>query len=322
MAVGERRPVIVVAERYSAGAEARLAACGELVVLDEPTPETLRAAITGADALLVRSYAEVTADVLAAADRLQVIGRGGIGLDNIDLPAARARGITVVYTPQASTRSVAEHALGLMLAVERRIVAGDAAVRDGSFITFRNAARYRELRDCTLGIVGMGRIGSLLGHLAARGLGMRVIYNDIRPVGPFDFEATPADKESLYAQADFVSLHIPLTRLTRGMIDAPALARFRPRGVLINTARGAVLDADAVAAALSNGQLGGAGLDVFAAEPLPTNHPLLSASNVVLTPHVAGRSIGARQAMDDVVDDVVAVLEGRTPQYAAPDDPE
>lgn len=311
------RPRIVLAEAYSPDAVARLRAVGEVVDATDADALRLRALLADADALLVRTQTRVSDEMLAAAPRLRVIGRGGVGLDNVDVAAAHARGITVVYTPAASTRSVAEHTWALILAVERGIVRTDAAIRAGRYPEARASAVYRELGGLTLGVVGMGRIGSAVARMGALGFGLRVVYHDIAPVGPFDFPATALAQEALYAASDIVSLHVPLTPQTRGLIGAEALARFRPSTVLINTARGAIVDAAAVARALHGGALAGAGIDVFDEEPLPSDHPLLAAPNAVLTPHVAGRSGPALKRMNDVVDDVLGVLAGRPPKFAA-----
>lgn len=311
------RPRIVVAESYAADAVDRLRACGDVALFDKPADADLRRALADADALLVRTYVNVTDDLLAAAPRLRVIGRGGVGLDNIDVEAARRRRITVVYTPAASTESVAEHTIGLILALTRQLAAGDAALRRGEFHAFRSAAKFRELRGSTLGIIGIGRIGAVVGRIAALGLGMRVLHNDIVHVGPFDFPAESADKSRLVAESDVITLHVPLTPQTHRLISAESLDRMRPDALLINTSRGLVVDAMALAAALTAKKLGGAGLDVFDPEPLPAGHPLLSAPNVLMTPHVASRSVPALAAMNDVVDDMIAVLEGRPPRYPA-----
>lgn len=311
------RPRIVIAEAYAADAVERLRAAGDVVEVIGATDSELRAALSDAAALLVRTYVRVDAGLLDAAPRLRVIGRGGVGLDNIDVSAARARGVTVVYTPAASTRCVAEHTLALLLAVERRILAGDAAVRGGTFRQARDATVFRELGDLTLGIVGMGRIGSAAARIAALGFGMRVVYTDLLPVGPFDFPATPVQLPRLLAESDVISLHVPLTEQTQGMIDAQALARCRSTAVLLNTSRGAVVDAAALAEALTQGRLAGAGIDVFDAEPVPAGHPLRCAPNAVLSPHVAGRSAAALARMNDVVDDVIRVLSGSPPRFAA-----
>ncbi len=311
------RPGIVVAERYSPAAMDVLHAHGEVTVLPSVDADTLIKAVGSADALLIRSYAKVTREVIEAGKNLKVIGRGGVGIENIDLQAAHERNITVVYTPQASTRSVAEHALGLMLAVERQLTVCNQAARDGSFKQYRSKAQYRELGDCVVGIVGMGRIGSTFARMCSQGLGMRVLYKDIVDVGPFDFPAERTDKDQLFSEADIVSLHVPLTSETRGMIDSQVLSMFKPTSILLNTSRGAVVEEAALVEALKKGTLAGAGLDVFNTEPLAVNDPLLDAPNMVLTPHVAGRSECARKRMNDVVNDVIAVLEGRPPRFMA-----
>jgi len=235
---------------------------------------------------------------------------------------AAEAGIPVVHTPAASTHAVADLVVGLILAVQRRIAVFDPRVRAGEFASLRSEApQTAELQHQTLGVIGMGRIGRAISQRLGVGFGMRVIYYDIREIGllPFVAEAQPS-AEAVYAQADVVSLHVPLTKLTRGMIDDESLSHFRPESVLINTSRGPVVIADALARVLHEGRLAGAGIDVFDPEPLPVDHPLLSAPNCVLTPHIASRSKEALAAMNDVVDDVINVLEGKPPVYPA--DPE
>ncbi len=309
---------IVLAGDLSTSAADRLRVVGELIEVDPRDEAALVESVRNADALVVRTTARVTRKVIEAGGRLKVIGRAGVGLDNVDLSAARERGISVVYTPAASTRAVAEMTVGLILAVERHLVAGDAMVRDGRFLEARRSFLSRELHECTLGIVGMGRIGQAVATICARGLGMRVIYNDIE-----DIEANGVDAEAmrskvdLYASADVLTLHVPLTDATRGMIDAEALGQFKTGATLINTSRGAVLDADAVAKSLIAGKLGGLGVDVFDEEPPGIDHPLLHAPRVSLTPHLSSRTPGALERMNDVVDDVIRVLGGERPMYAA-----
>ena len=246
-----------------------------------------------------------------------MIGRAGVGLENVDVAAAAAGGIQVVYTPAASTDAVAEHTVGLMLALERRLVAGDASVRAGRLAEARRAPPSRELHQCTLGIVGMGRIGRAVGRIAVSGLGMELCYNDIVDVSPLPFPATPVDKSELYRRSDVVSLHVPLTDETHGLIDDDALRHFKPSATLINTARGAVISADAVARALGESRLAGVAVDVYDPEPPDPDHPLLSAPNVLFSAHTAARTTLAQARMNEVVDDVLAVLAGRRPQFPA-----
>jgi D-3-phosphoglycerate dehydrogenase len=308
---------IVVAERYGEAALAVLRKAGEVHVLDSYEESVLLRAVAEADALLVRTYAQVTARVIEAAPRLRVIGRGGVGLDNVNVQAARARGIPVVYTPAAATHSVAELTIGLMIALERHIVGAHAAVRAGQFAEARRVSRGRELHGLTMGIVGLGRIGRCVGRAAA-GLGMNILFNDIVDVGSLDFEARGVDKPTLFSTADVVTLHVPLTPSTRGLVNAEVLAGFRQPATLINTARGAVVDLVALAAALQAGTVAGAALDVYDPEPPPPDHPILHAPHVLFSAHVGARTHSGLARMEQVVEDVVAVLNGGTPAYPAP----
>ncbi|MCH7525945.1 MAG: hydroxyacid dehydrogenase [Planctomycetes bacterium] len=313
----DEKPKIVVAEHIDDAALERLRDAGEVQLLDAGDESSLIRALADADALVVRSYTNVTASVIRAGKRLRVIGRGGVGLENIDLQAARAQGVTVVYTPAAATEAVAEHTVGLMLALERHLLTGDAMVRDHRFEQARSSLLSRDLRDCTLGVVGMGRIGTAVARICHAGLNMPILYNDIRDIDPLPFSAEAVDKDTLYAGSDVVTLHVPLTEQTRGLINSSALNRFKADATLINTARGAVVDAEALAEALRMGRLGGAAIDVFDPEPPPKDHPLLSSPSVLLSPHIAARTKAGLARMNDVVDDVVAVLEGRAPSYPA-----
>ena len=279
-----------------------------MTVLVDPAEATLIEAVRDCDALLVRTSSAVTERVIDAALRLRVIGRGGTGLDNIDVEAARRRGIAVVHTPEASTDAVADLTVGLMLALVRRVMPCDDAVRLGRFDEMRAAYCAAELKDLTLGIVGMGRIGKAVARRCVCGFGMRVLYNDIVDVGPLDFDAHRSEKPELYRQSDVVSLHVPLTDLTRGLIDGGALAGFKKGSYLVNTSRGAVVDLEALAASLEGGWLAGAALDVFEPEPLPPEHPLLAAPNTLLTPHIAARTKRSLDRMNAVVEDVIGVL--------------
>ncbi len=311
------RPRILVAEPLNEGAMERLASVGEIVVPASCGEADLIAAIGDCDAVVVRSAAQITATVLDAAPRLKVVGRAGVGLDHIDLEAAKARGVQVVHTPHAPTVSTAELTVGLMLALERRLVLADAMVRDQRFAEARRELIGRELRGLTLGVVGMGRIGTTVARICHDGLGMRIRYNDIREIGPLPFDAESTTKEMLYAESDVVTLHVPLTELTRGMIDAAALRRFKSTATLVNTSRGPVVRADALADALQSGSLAGAALDVHDPEPPGRDHPLMVLPNVLLSAHLGSRTHTSLAAMSTVVDDVLAVLEGRRPAYPA-----
>jgi len=315
--MGSTSPKIVVAERLDADAMRRLSEVGRLCELDLPSESTLIAAVLDCDALIVRSRCSVTERIIQAAPRLRVIGRAGVGLEHIDIGAAESRGIQVVYTPEASTNAVAELTVGLMLALERRLVAADAMVRDGRFAQARESLVARELAGLTLGIVGMGRIGQRVAQMCSAGLAMTVIYNDIREIPALSIPAQPREKEALFAESDVVTLHVPLTDSTRRMIDATAMAMFKPSATLINTSRGQVVDGSALVSALASGRLAGAGLDVFDPEPPARGDPLLSAPNTVFSPHLGARTGTSLGRMNDVVEDVIAVLEGRRPKHPA-----
>jgi D-3-phosphoglycerate dehydrogenase len=309
---------IVVAEPYEGSAVSRLEQLGRVTVLDTCDEQALVDAVRDAHALLIRSRACVTRVVLEAGPHLRVVGRGGVGIENVDVQSAYELGIAVVFTPGAATEAVADLTVGLMLDLVRRIHPADAAVRSGHFLDFREASVDRELSELTLGVIGLGRIGKAVARRCRAGFRMNVLYNDIVEPGFIDFVALPVDKAELYRRADVVSLHVPLTDQTRQLIDDAALAGFKHGAILINTARGAVVDGEAVARALNSGHLGGAALDVFDPEPPPPTHPLMTAPNTLFTPHLGARTHRGLARMNDVVDDVVAVLRGEQPRFCAP----
>lgn len=316
------KPRIVVTERASESAMARLAVAGEVVLLPNCDETSLIEAVANADALVVRTYSLINAKVIEAAKaagRLKVIGRGGVGLDNIDLKAALDAGITVVYTPAASTHAVADLVVGLIVSLQRNVVGNDTAMRAGEFNTIRAAKpKANELRHQTVGIIGMGRIGTAVGFRLANGFGTRITYHDIREIGWLPFPAENKDShKAVYSEADVVTMHVPLTKLTRGMIDVDALASFKAGSYLINASRGPVVVPSALAEALKSGHLAGAAIDVHDPEPPPPDYPLLAAPNCVLTAHIGARSPEGLAGMNDVVEDVIAVLQGKEPNWPA-----
>ncbi|GMU20763.1 MAG: D-3-phosphoglycerate dehydrogenase [Phycisphaerae bacterium] len=300
----------------------RLKAAGEVILLEKRDEAALCAAVVDADALVVRTYAMVNARVIEAAarsGRLRVIGRAGVGVDNIDVPAARAAGIEVVNTPAASTHAVAELVVGLIVALQRGLVWHDPKIRRGEFAALRaGTPRNTELQHQTLGIIGMGRIGQAVGRRMHLGLGMRICYYDIREIGWLPFPAESCTSAgAVYAQADVVTLHVPLTSRTHAMVNARTLEEFKTGAYLLNTCRGPVVEAKALAAALREGKLAGAAIDVLDPEPPPLDHPLLDAPNCILTPHIGSRTQESIAAMNNVVDDVLAVLAGQEPRWPA-----
>jgi D-3-phosphoglycerate dehydrogenase len=266
--------------------------------------------VSGIDALIVRGRSRVTADVLAAGQpRLHIVGRAGVGLDNIDLQAAARLGMVVVHAPLAATISVAEHCLALMLALARRIPAADAALRRGEWS--KGEAEGTELFDKTLGLVGYGRIGRALGQRAAA-LGMHLLAFDplLTPQAFREAGASPATLPELLKESDYISLHLPLDPSTRGLIGTAELARIKPGARLVNTSRGGVVDETALLHALETGRLAGAALDVFESEP-PGLTPLVTHPAVIVTPHIAAQTAEAQsRASADIAAEVLAALRG------------
>lgn len=279
----------------------------------------LREAIDGYEGLIVRSQTRVSAEVIHAATRLRVIGRAGVGVDNIDVEAASARGIVVVNAPTAANVAAAEHTLALLLALARHIPQADASVKAGRWE--RSRFLGVEVRGKTLGIIGLGHIGSEVARRAG-GLGMRVIAYDpyVSPEYALKLNVTLVDLDTLLQQSDFLTVHVPLTPATRGLIGARELARTK-RGVrIINCARGGIIDEVALAAALRSGQVAGAALDVFTTEP-PENSPFITdpdlRQRVVLTPHLGASTEEAQiSAAVEVAEQVIAVLQGLPARYA------
>jgi D-3-phosphoglycerate dehydrogenase / 2-oxoglutarate reductase len=261
------------------------------------------------DAIIVRSATQLTREVIEAAERLKVIGRAGVGVDNVDLAAASERGIIVANAPQSTVISAAEHAIGLLLALSRNIPQAHAALKAGSWE--RSPFAGLEVADKTLGLVGLGRIGQQVARRAS-GLEMRVVAHDPY-VAPERFRALGVERvdslEELLAQSDFVSLHLTLTPETRGLIGWAALERAKPGIRIVNAARGELIDEEALVDALRTGRVGAAALDVFSEEPY--TGPLLELDNVVVTPHLGASTEEAQDRAGVIVaEQVAAALEG------------
>ncbi len=273
-----------------------------------PSPQQLRAHVAGAEGLLCLLTERVDVALLDAAPALRVVSNFAVGTDNVDVAAAHRRGIAVGVTPDVLTGATADLAFALMMAVARRLPEAAAAVRDGAWRTWEPQGWLGvDVHGATLVVVGPGRIGAAVARRAA-GFDMHVLT-----VGRHD------DLHAALAQADFVSLHAPLTTATHGLIDARALALMKPTAILVNTARGAMVDQVALATALHEGRLGGAGLDVTDPEPLPPDDPLLRAPNLIVVPHVGSATLAARTAIADLaVDNLLAGLAGRPLPHAAP----
>ena len=286
------RQRIVISEFMDEGGVARLAAqhdtCYDESLVDQPA--SLRKELVSADALIVRNRTQVDRGLLAAAPGLKVVGRLGVGLDYIDVEACRERRIEVIPATGANALAVAEYVIGVAMVLLRGAYASSTAVANGEWP--RPAlSNGREAAGKTLGIIGFGGIGRLVGRLA-RALGMRVIGFDSQIGASSDVwnaeQASSRGLDALLTEADVVTLHVPLSAATRHLIDAARLGRMKPGAILINTSRGGVVDETAVADALRANRLGGAALDVFEEEPLAAGSPLAGCPNLLLTPHIAG----------------------------------
>lgn len=287
---------VVIADRVADAGLALLARTPELEVVNcagQPR-DTLERALGGAAALVVRSETQVTADLLTRAPHLRVIARAGTGVDNIDVHAATRRGIAVMNAPGANTVSAAEHALGLLLALVRHIPWAAEAMRRGEWD--RKRFEGRELRGKTIGVVGLGRIG---GHVAqlARAFGMQVVGHDpyIVPERAVELQVKLLPLDQLLGQADVVTLHVAYTEQTHHLINAQRLKLMKPTALIVNTARGELVDEAALADALREKRIGGAAIDVFAVEPLPADAPLRQLERVILTPHLAASTAEAQE---------------------------
>ena len=293
-------------------AESTVAALGDQVEVrwvDGPDRPKLLEAVAGADALLVRSATTVDAEVIAAAPKLKIIARAGVGLDNVDVDAATAAGVLVVNAPTSNIHSAAEHAIALMLSAARQIPAADASLREHAWK--RSAFNGTEIYGKTVGVVGLGRIGQLVAaRLAAFGTHV-IAYDPYVPparAAQLGIELLPLD--DVLARADFISVHLPKTKETAGLLGAEALAKTKPGVIIVNAARGGLIDEQALADAITRGHVRGAGLDVFATEPC-TDSPLFDLPQAVVTPHLGASTSEAQdRAGTDVAASVRLALAG------------
>jgi D-3-phosphoglycerate dehydrogenase / 2-oxoglutarate reductase len=289
---------------------------GDLRFASSLEPPVLYDEIAAADALVIRTAGVIDAALMDHAPRLRVIGRHGVGYDQVEVPAATERGIQVVYTPGANTEAVCEHTIAFLIGISKNFTK-DMAKLPGRYHE-RTKHTGRDLLGRTLGIIGFGRIGRRVAEVAHRAFHMKVTYVDI--VGaPKEIEersgARRVELDELFAQSEYITLHVPLDESTRRLIDRAALAKMRPDAILINTCRGPVVDERAVAAALDAGKLWGYAADVFDVEPPPDDHPLIGRPDVMLTPHSAAQTIESLRNMAvGVAEDVVGVLFGESPR--------
>lgn len=326
----QRFRMVVTSDRYDFSVEHEMAAQSpdleiDLAGIPCATEDELIAAGAEADALLPSTREAITASLLDHLPNLKVISRYGVGLDNVDLEAATARGVVVTHYPQYCTAEVADHALALILALNRRLVELDRDLRDGAWNRYRHHTQtlirgpIPPLRELTLGIVGFGRIGQAVAT-RAQGFGLTLLATDpyLDPKVIQARGATPVGLDELLARADIVTIHCPLTPETRGLFNAAALAQMKPTAVLINTARGPIVEQAAITAALHAGELAAAALDVFETEPLPEASPLYDMPNVILTPHSAYYSERSVELVrTGTFAAALAVLRGEQPETVA-----
>ena len=287
-----------------------------------PSRKELSQHTRGVEGLLCLLTDKIDGEVMdKAGPQLKVISNHAVGFDNIDVPAATSRGIPVGNTPGVLTDATADFAFALLMAVARRIPEAERYVQEGKWKTWGPMTLLGvDIQGATLGLVGFGRIGQAVAR-RARGFDMRVIFYDPGEKKPYpEFNATPVDFETLLAESDFISLHTPLTTDTRHLIDAKAFSKMKPNAILINTARGPIIDPEALYQALRAKQIFGAGLDVTDPEPLPMNSPLLKLENIVIVPHIASASKTSREKMSEMAaQNLIAGLKGeRLPNCVNP----
>jgi D-3-phosphoglycerate dehydrogenase len=308
-------PKILVADPLAKDGLELLRLAGEVTAVSGLSEAELIKLIPDYEALIVRSETRVTAAVLEAGRKLKVVGRAGIGVDNIDVEAATGKGILVVNAPHGNTVAAAEHTLALLLAAARRVPQADASVKRGEWT--RSKFLGTEVRGKTLGVIGLGHVGSEVAKRAA-GLEMKVFAFD--PVVPTErakvFNVTLVSLDELLEKSDFVTVHVPLVEANRNLIGAVELEKMKPSAILINAARGGIVDEAALYQALSSGVITAAAVDVFQTEP-PGENPLLALPNFIGTPHIAASTIEAQASVAvDVAEEVAAVLGGDLPRYA------
>ncbi|CAA9519024.1 MAG: D-3-phosphoglycerate dehydrogenase [uncultured Thermomicrobiales bacterium] len=306
---GTERPTVVISDAIHPVARARFARHATVVDVDGTDRAALLVAVAGADALVVRSETDVDAEVLHAGPRLRVVARAGAGVDNVDLGAATRSGVLVLNAPGANRFSAGEHTIALLLAITRQIPGANASTHAGKWE--RKKQRPIDLRGRTVGIVGLGRVGAVVAQ-RLRAFEMTVIAHDpyLAPARFAELGVDPVSYESLLARSDVVTFHVPANDETRHMLDAAAIARLKPEAIVLNVARGEVVDQAALAEALQSGRVLGAGVDVFPEEPC-TASPLFGLPNAVVTPHIGGSSIEALAAVGEVIStSTLAALRG------------
>nr|WP_282441478.1 phosphoglycerate dehydrogenase [Corynebacterium antarcticum] len=303
------RPVVLIADKLAQSTVDALGDGVEVRWVDGPNRPELLAAVGDADALLVRSATTVDREVLEAAKNLTIVGRAGVGLDNVDIAAATERGVMVANAPTSNIHSACEHAISLLLSTARQIPAADATLRDGEWK--RSSFKGVEIFGKTVGIVGFGHIGQLFAQRLAAFETTVIAYDPYaNPARAAQLGVELVELEDLMGRSDFVTIHLPKTKETAGMFDAELLAKAKKGQIIINAARGGLVDEQALADAITSGQIRGAGFDVYSSEPC-TDSPLFGLKEVVVTPHLGASTVEAQdRAGTDVADSVLKALAG------------
>jgi D-3-phosphoglycerate dehydrogenase len=300
---------------HEAGMEV-LNAAGTVRLASDTDEDSIIAEIGDIDGVVIRSRGAMTRRIMENAPRLKVVGRHGVGVDNVDLDAATEHGIQVVNTPMAVVQPVAEHTVAMMLSLSKHMYTSEVAMRDGDF-EIRYRIMGRELRGRTVGIIGFGRIGRRVAEILHRGFDMQVLYTDVMAAPELERElgARKVELDELLRTAEYITVHVPLLPETRRLIGDAQFDMMRRDALFFNASRGPVVDEAALCRALTENKIAGAGLDVFEQEPTPADNPLLKMSNVLVTPHMATATHESMREMALVARDLVAVLEGRPPEY-------
>jgi len=301
---------ILITDGLDGRGQSILRASAKVDYRDSTPAEELMKVIADYDGLIVRGQTRVTAAVMDAASRLKVIGRAGVGVDNIDLEAAKKHNVAVVNAPTSTTIAVAELAFGLLLSLAREIPRADAGMKQGQWL--KKEFEGVELNGKTLGIIGFGRIGMEVGKRAAA-FGMNVVIYDpnVSEHELVDSNAEPVSIQDLFAWSDFISLHLPLNVQTRDLVGPQAFSQMKDGVRIVSTARGGIMDEAALLAALNSGKVAGAALDVFEKEP-PGLTELVSHPRVISTPHIGAQTIEAQsRAAEDIASEVLAALQGK-----------
>lgn len=314
--MAEREKILINAEIHPDGLRCLDDAGYDCVVVPESDPSQSHAQAPGVVGMVANASLKLDDAFFARAAKLRVVGRMGVGYDNVDVEAAKRRGIRVVNTPLPVIEPVAEQTLLFLLALARKLIPGHDAVRAGKWRDPSNIPGP-ELKGKCLGLVGMGNTARRVAEIAVRGFGMNVVYFDkvARPEVETELGARKLSLDQVLSSSDFVSVHVNLSPETRGLIGAPELGRMKKGAFFVNLSRGPVVDEQALVAALESGRLGGAGLDVFGDEPPGAKNPLLALPNVVFSPHIGGASQESKRGCSMVALDVIRVLKGEKPAH-------